>query len=135
MIGVPAGNFSLPGSGLAYYLVMLKPAGEGLGGALQVPFEGLRLGQQLGQGPALLAPPPNTARNDPCFPGSMFPHPRSWAFQQLSLGRSSLWVCCLACAQAGPDDALRRVLWPRLQRHLRGSEGGSQGALPCCGTT
>ena len=52
MIGVPAGNFSSPGGGLSYYLVMLKPAGEALGGALQLPFQGLQLGQQLGQGEA-----------------------------------------------------------------------------------
>ena len=57
MIGVPAGAFSLPGQSLPYYLVMLKPGGTPLGSSRLLPFEGLRLGQQLGRGaPASDAP-------------------------------------------------------------------------------
>ena len=50
MIGVPAGVFSLPGKSLSYYLVMLKPKGTPLTSSRLLPFEGLRLGQQLGRG-------------------------------------------------------------------------------------
>lgn len=57
MIGVPAGALSLPGKSLSYYLVMLKPKGTPLGSSRQLPFEELRLGQQLGRGAPLFSFP------------------------------------------------------------------------------
>jgi hypothetical protein len=55
MIGVPAGAATLPEKRLSYYMVMLKPGGVPLSAARQLPFEGLRLGQQLGRGEDWLA--------------------------------------------------------------------------------
>ena len=55
MIGVPAGSFSCPGQGLSYYFVALKSGNAPVANQRPLPFEGLKMGQQLGRGARLLA--------------------------------------------------------------------------------
>ena len=76
MIGVPSGSFSSPpGQSLSYYFVALKSGNTPVANQRPLPFEGLKMGQQLGRGAR--ACPPQQCCLHPALKGlSHIAHPK-----------------------------------------------------------
>ena len=147
MIGVPAGSFSCPASGMSYYFVAMKSGNTPVANQRPLPFEGLKMGQQLGRGPRAppcAFPPCAFLPACSCCEGAVVPNKLAvsagWCGIPASEGSPRppfLLLCKLGnCAPATWQcmhryDLVRwwlcRLVWPRLQGHIPGSQGGCQG--------